>query len=130
MQPGSGTIRGLATSLLVGLALFHAGCGNEAAGDEAAADALGGEKAGSVSSGVQCSDWVEGTDDEKLATIADLRGQLNRQDSAVSAPALSDEEAMETFEGACSEPYAASFKLYVLYARAAAFAPLTRDLPQ
>ena len=37
---------------------------------------------------------------------------------------LSDSEAMEVFENGCDEPYAAGFRLHVLYARAAAFKPL------
>lgn len=77
----------------------------------------------------QCRDWVRGDEAEKLATIADIRSQVNLQDSGFDAPALSDDEAMELFEGACSAPYAQGFRLYILYARAASAAPLIRGQP-
>ena len=112
------------------VALALAGCGDANDDAEAGAEPLGGEKAGSVASLVQCRDWVEGTSEEKLATIADIRSQLNPEVGTGAAPPLSDEEATELFDNACAEPFAATFKLYVLYARAAGFAPLTRDLPE
>ena len=52
---------------------------------------------------------------------------MNRRDTGVRSPALSDEEALGLFDRACSNSYARSFRLYVLYARAAGFAPLLRD---
>ena len=39
-------------------------------------------------------------------------------------PPLTDEEAYEMFEGACSEKFTASFRLYKLYFRANAFQSL------
>lgn len=88
---------------------------------------LGELLAGSVAPLVQCKDWVGGERIRKLATIDDIRNQVSRRDTGVSSPALSDEEAMGLFDRACSNRYARSFRLYVLYARAAGFAPLTRD---
>ena len=75
----------------------------------------------------QCSDWNKGTEAEKLATIEDIRGQVNRESGTVQAPPLSDDEAMQVFDNACANDFAESFRLYVLYARAAGFAPLTRE---
>jgi hypothetical protein len=75
----------------------------------------------------ECSDWNKGTDPEKLATIEDIRSQVNTTGGTVEAPPLSDEEAMEMFDSACSNDFAKSFRLYVLYSRAAGFAPLVRD---
>ena len=93
------------------------------------AEPLGEETAGSVAQLAQCRDWVRGDEAEKLATIADIRSQVNLQDSGLDAPALSDDEAMELFDGACSAPYAQGFRLYILYARGAAAAPLVREQP-
>lgn len=114
-------------------ALAIGGCGDdegaataESRGESTAAEPLGEELGGSVAQLAQCSDWVKGTEPEKLATIADIRSQVNRQDSAVEAPPLSDEEALELFDNACAEDFATGFRLYVLYARAAGFASLTR----
>ena len=122
-------------ALLALAALTIAGCGSgddestTAAGADAAAEAepLGEETAGSVAQLAQCRDWVRGDEAEKLATIADIRSQVNLQDSGFDAPPLSDDEAMELFDGACAEPYAAGFRLYILYARGAAAAPLVRE---
>lgn len=116
----------------VALALAAAGCGDGDTGDGSAepeAEPVGQELGGSVASLANCRDWVEGTKDEKLATIEAIRAQLNRGDAGVDAPPLSDEEALGVFNGACSESFASDFRLYVLYARAAGFAPLTRDAP-
>ena len=114
-------------ALAVAATAAVAGCGS--GDDEPAAEAepLGEETAGSVAQLAQCRDWVRGDEAEKLATIADIRSQVNLQDSGFDAPPLSDEEAMELFDGACAEPYAAGFRLYILYARGAAAAPLTRE---
>ena len=39
-------------------------------------------------------------------------------------PELDDERAYEVFEDACSQPNSDSFRLYVVYSRAAGFASL------
>ena len=107
-----------------------AGCGS---GDDesapAEAEPLGEETAGSVAQLAQCRDWVRGDEAEKLATIADIRSQVNLQDSGFDAPPLSDAEAMELFDNACEESYAQGFRLYILYARGASAAPLAREEP-
>ena len=129
-RPRSRTARRGRTTALAGVAaaaaLAIAGCGD--GGDEptTAAEPLGQEVAGSVAQLAQCRDWNRGTEAEQLATIADIRSQVNLEDSGVDAPPLSDEEAMELFDNACAETFAKGFRLYVLYARAAGFAPLTR----
>lgn len=104
------------------------GCGG-AEGEPEAAKPLGTELAGSVAHLAQCKDWVGGSRERKLATIDDIRAQVNRRDTEIDAPALSDEEALGLFDRACSNSFARGFRLYVLYARAAGFAPLTREVP-
>ena len=78
---------------------------------------------GSVAPLAQCKDWTRGSRDERLATIEDIREQVNLKDSAVKTPELSDKAAYRVLNGICRKPYAASFRLYKLYARADAFAP-------
>jgi hypothetical protein len=85
---------------------------------------VGPVKAGSVAAGAQCRHWNRGTEQEKLATIADVRSQVNLQSGTVETPALTDEQAYELFEHACAEDFAAGFKLYKLYAQRAGFQPL------
>jgi hypothetical protein len=121
----SRTVPSALVALVVALAI--GGCGEDSdEGADSAAEPLGREAAGSVAPLAQCRDWNRGSEEEKLATIEEIRSQLNLEDSGVEAPALSDEEAMEVFDNACSETFADGFRLYVLYARAAGFAPLNR----
>jgi hypothetical protein len=118
-------------ALLCAVAAVVIGCG---AADDPDSDRvegpaprpLGTPVGGSVAPLVQCSDWRGGARDRKLATIADIRGQVNRDDTGIKAPPLSDTEAMALFDNACAPSYAGSFRLYVLYARAAGYAPLRR----
>ena len=108
------------------LALGLAACGEESSPEAAGAEGVGPEKAGSVAPLAQCRHWNRGTEEEKLATIEDVRSQINLEDAPVETPPLSDEEAFEVFENACAAEFADGFRLYKLYANAAAFAPLTR----
>lgn len=115
-------------------ALLLGGCGSDGQRDAsagkdrpAAADALGEKTAGSVAQLAQCRDWNRGDEAEKLATIEDVRSQVNRPDSGFDAPPLSDAEAMELFDNACAASYAQGFRLYLLYARGASAAPLVRE---
>jgi hypothetical protein len=121
-------VRSALAAALVLAAFALGACADEAADSTAAesADPLGREAAGSVAPLVQCRDWNRGSEAEKLATIEEIRGQINLESSGVQAPPLSDDEAMQLFENACAESFADGFRLYVLYARAAGFAPLTR----
>jgi hypothetical protein len=119
--------KGLA-ALAIAAALALGACGGDSETDEPAAQPLGEEIAGSVAPLAQCRDWNRGSEAEKLATIEEIRSQVNLEDSGVDAPPLSDAEAMSVFENACAAPFAAGFRLYVLYARAAGFAPLARGV--
>ena len=114
-------------------ALAVAGCGEERAsgGGDVAATAgtsevkpVGEESAGSVVQFADCSDWNAGSVAERRVTVEKIRGQLTPQSSADATSPLSDERAYEIFEKACAQDYAASLRLYKLYARAQGFAPL------
>ncbi len=104
-------------------ALGAAGCGADD-GEAGDAEAVGQELGGSVAQLAQCRDWVAASEEQKLATIEDIRSQVNREDAGVSSSALSDDEAMEVFENGCDETRALGYRLHVMYARAAAFKPL------
>jgi hypothetical protein len=116
--------RASATALalvLIGGALV--GCGGDT-GSSPSAKAVGDPVGGSVAALAQCRDWNAGTEAEKQATIADIRSSLTPQSQEESGTSLSDERAYKLFEHSCAEEFAQGFKLYKLYARAAAFAPL------
>ena len=98
--------------------------------DISGTDAVGESIAGSVAPLVECRDWNEATEEEKLATVDDVRSQVSREDVGIDAPVLSDEEATEIFDNTCEPSWAQGFRLYKLYARAVAFAPLARQLEQ
>jgi hypothetical protein len=102
------------------------------AGDEvidiSGTEPVGEVTAGSVARLATCRDWNAGTSEQKLATVADVRAQLNPDDPGLRAPKLTDEEALTAFESACAPPWAQGFRLYKLYARAVSFVPLRREL--
>jgi hypothetical protein len=103
------------------LTLGATGCGD---GDEEGSGPVGEELGGSVAQLVQCSDWTGASDDQQLATVEDIRSHVNQEDSGVTASELTDDEAMEVFDHGCARPGSEGYRLYVMYARAAAFKPL------
>ena len=107
-------------------AIALAGCGDSGsdASQDAGAEPVGNELGGSVAPLAVCSDWLAASNAERLATVEDIRSQVNREDAGVSSSELSDAEAMEIFDNGCDEAYAQGFRLHVLYARAASFKPL------
>lgn len=107
-------------------AIALAGCGDSGSDGsaEAGAEPVGNELGGSVAPLAQCSDWLQATEAEKLATIEEIRSQVNREDAGVTSSELSDEDAMEVFDNGCDESYAQGFRLHVMYARAASFKPI------
>jgi hypothetical protein len=85
---------------------------------------VGSIRAGSVAQLAQCSDWNRGTRPARLATIADIRAQVNQAGADGPTPDLTDAGAYALFERACSRDYARGFRLYKLYLRAASFGAL------
>jgi hypothetical protein len=114
--------------VLIGAALVLGACGadDRAGGDRAPAEGVGLVSAGSTAQFANCEDWRRGTVAQRYATIADIRGQLTPQtlDSEVSD--LSDQAAYRIFQSSCATDGADQLRLYKIYARAQAFAPLRR----
>jgi hypothetical protein len=126
---GIGTVRSLVPGALalVAAAALMAGCGGEEAAPAASStpsEPVGKVVAGSVAQYVDCEDWQAGTREERMATIADIRGQHTPQRSTTAASPLSDERAYEMFQKTCAAEWAGSLRLYKLYVKAQAFAPL------
>ena len=116
-------------ALIAALALL-AGCGDSGkSGDSGSAEAegVGPVVGGSTAQLASCADWVKGTEEQRYATIEDIRGQLTPQSSETAASDLTDEAAYEMFEHSCEAEWAASLRLYKLYAHAQPFAPLAGD---
>ena len=113
-----------ARAVVAACAVALVACGQMDTGTETEPIGVGEYRAGSYAPLAQCTDWTEGTEEEKLATVDDIQGQLNQAGADGPTPDLSDEEAYALFERTCAQEYASGFRLYKLYARAAAFAPL------
>jgi hypothetical protein len=118
----TGLKRGGPAALLATLLLAACGGGSDGSAEKKAKP-VGQMLAGSVAPTAQCRDWEGGTRAERLATIDDIREQINLKDSAVHTPELSDAAAYRVLNNTCQNDYAGTFRLYKLYARATAFAP-------
>jgi len=97
------------------------GCGSDPAKGDISE--VGPVRAGSVASLAQCSDWTAGDREQRLATLHDIRAQVNQVGSEPTTD-LSDDQAYAVLQRTCSQPYASGFRLYKLYTRAAAFSSL------
>lgn len=107
------------------IAVWSAG-GSEGSQSEAEVYGVGQVRAGSVAALAQCSDWNEGTEEERQATIDDIYNQLNQAGADGPTPDLPADEAYAFFERLCANDYAVGFRLYKLYARDAAFSTLIK----
>jgi hypothetical protein len=125
---GAGRHRGPALGLLAA-ALVLGGCGNEdrAGGERSTSEGVGLVVAGSTAQFANCGDWRRGTVAQRYATIADIRGQLTPQSLDSEASDLSDQSAYRIFQSSCAADGSDKLRLYKLYARAQAFAPLNPD---
>jgi hypothetical protein len=128
----SARLRPIAVVVLVAAAIAIAGCGGDGDGESAdsapQADGVGEVvRANSTVQFANCRDWRRGSEDERYATIAGIRGQLTPQGSETAASALPDSVAYEIFDKTCADG-SGSLRLYKLYAPAQAFAPLRTDV--
>ena len=115
-----------ALASVAALALL-AGCGDEGDAGSDDVEGVGIVRAGSTAQFASCRDWRNGTEEQRYATIEDIRGQLTPQSSETAESDLSDERAYEIFDHICENEWAATLRLYKLYAHAQPFAPLDPD---
>jgi hypothetical protein len=118
--------RGVPAAALAAAALALGACGADSETAENAKP-VGDALVGSVAPLAQCADWNAGSRAARLATIDDIREQVNLQDSAVKTPELSDKAAYRVLDTTCRKVFAKSFRLYKLYARAASFAAFAEE---
>jgi hypothetical protein len=141
LRAGTGLLAAALIALVVPLAI--AGCGSEEPSEAGQAqdqagepidisgtDPVGQEIGGSVAPLATCADWSGANEPERLATIADIRTQLGAQDSGITVPELTDEEAEAMYDNACEPSWAAGFRLYKLYARAVGFVEIKREIEE
>jgi hypothetical protein len=119
------------TSLVLAAIACLAGCGQAKSSEDqirtdttVPIEGVGASIGGSVAPLAQCRDWRAGSVDERMATIADIRGQLTPQTSANENSGLRDQEAYDLFQRVCARQYASAFRLYKVYTQRAGFEPL------
>jgi hypothetical protein len=108
-------------ALVLIVALLMAGCGG---GDKEQVKGVGEVRANSTAQFADCHDWRKGTVEQRYATIRDIRIQLDPQTPNTTQVELPDKTAYQIFQKTCAASFAATLRLYKLYARAQAYAPL------
>jgi hypothetical protein len=127
--------KSLAMLALVAAGVALPACGEDGGGGDAGRDrdapvdirGVGLVSGNSTAQFANCRDWRGGSMKRRYATIEDIRGQLTPQSSKSAVSDLSDEKAYRIFQRVCASEFSDELRLYKLYARAQAFAPLTRD---
>ncbi len=118
--------RETSVAALLAATLVVSGCGSEASGAGEVTE-LGPLRGGSVAALAQCSDWVGGNRDQKVATVHDIRDMVNQTGEVEPTTDINDDDAVALLDRACSNDYASGFRLYKLYTRGAAFSSITGD---
>jgi hypothetical protein len=118
---GGRTPAQFASLLLIAAVLAASGCGGDDAGS--AEQSQQGPQLSARINLADCRDWNDGSVDERLGTIRGIREFLGGPvpGTGGTGAVLEDEQAYDLFEGWCENEFARGFKLYKLYARAAAF---------
>ena len=127
--------RSLAALALVAAGVALPACGEGGGGGDAGRDrnapvdirGVGLVRGNSTAQFANCRDWRGGSMKRRYATIEDIRGQLTPQSSESAVSDLSDEKAYRIFQRVCASEFSDELRLYKLYARAQAFAPLTTN---
>jgi hypothetical protein len=108
-------------ALLLAATALLVGCG----GDDASPPEVPGDSSeiALTAREADCEDWNGATVDERGALIDALEEAEGAPTTGGTPAVLSEDQAYDLLENYCSESFAAAFKLYKLYARAAAFQP-------
>jgi hypothetical protein len=108
--------------LLISIVLLAASAGVGCGGGDARSSQQGPQLSDPINL-ADCRDWNAGSAAERLGTIHGIRNFLGAPVPGTSGhgATITDEQAYRLFEGWCGNHFARGFKLYKLYARAAAF---------
>lgn len=116
---GGRAIRAAAT-FAAALAVGVAACGSD---DREEPGALGGPTLDASVELANCTNWNEGSVDERLGTIAQIENFVGGPVGTAggTGATLDPDFAYDLMEESCAEEYARGFRLYKLYSRSAAF---------
>jgi hypothetical protein len=110
-----------AAGIAAAAVLLVAGCGGDT--PEGPSDEVGPALVAPINL-ANCTDWNNGTPDERIGTIQQIENYVGGPASGTGSGTgvvLEQARAYELFEAACEPEYARGFRLYKLYSRAAAF---------
>ena len=97
------------------------GCGDDSNAPDSGSSALGSPDVALTARQASCTDWSEAGVEERQVMIDALTKFEGGPTTGAVGATLKDDEAYDLFERACANDYARAFKLYKVYARAAAF---------
>ena len=103
-------------------ALPATGCGDSDDTSDPGSAALGSPDVQTTVRDADCSDWNGATVEDRQVIVESLSEFEGGAPTGTVGRTLPDEEAYDLFKRACEPDYAGAFKLYKIYARAAAFA--------
>jgi hypothetical protein len=101
-------------------ALLAAGCGDSDDAADRDSAALGSPDVQTSTRESDCQDWNAASVEDRQVIVKSMAVYEGGATGTVGRT-LPDDEAYELFERACEPQYAGAFKLYKIYARAAAF---------
>jgi hypothetical protein len=107
-------------ALACGVALAT-GCGDSSDSSDPGSSALGSPDVQTTAREADCTDWNGASVEEQQVIVESIAQFEGGAPTGTPGRTLPDDQAFELFERACEQEYARAFKLYKLYARAAAF---------
>jgi hypothetical protein len=117
-----GVRRGLIALAACG-ALLSAGCGDSDDASDPGSSALGSPELQTSAREADCADWRAASAEERQVIIDSVARYEGGEPTGTRGRFLPEEQAYALFDRACEPEYASAFKLYKVYARAAAFQP-------
>ena len=106
----------LACALLVG-----AGCGDDEDRTDPGSSAIGSPDVQTSAREADCADWNRASVSDQQVIVESIAEFQGGGPSGTVGRTMPTEQAYEVFERFCENDYASAFKLYKIYARAAAF---------
>jgi hypothetical protein len=116
MHSGAAFLAGLLLTVIVGV-----GCGDSDDASDPGSSALGSPELQTSAREADCADWKAATAEEQQVIIDSVAEYEGGEPTGTRGRFLPEEKAYELFDRACEQDYASAFKLYKVYARAAAF---------